>query len=721
MFEFRMSARRRGGIGSMQQGLRPLWALALLIGALASPAVMAAQDAAPRHFEARDLFFLQAASDPQISPDGNHVVYVRRSADIMSDRIQFSLWLVDARSGEETPLATEGGASRGARWSPDGTRLAYVSSSEGAGSQIHVRWLASGATVRITGLPDAPSHITWSPDGRQIAYVMRVPGEPLRLGTTPAKPEGAKWAAPLKIYDTVTYQRDGAGPLKPGYSHIFVVPAIGGAPRQLSFGDFNDRGPLSWTRDGKALLFGANRTANWERDPWHMEIHNLDVASGKVKALTNHHGPADEPVVSPDGQLIAYVGFTLEPKAWQNRGLYVMNRDGSGNRVLTREADLDVSSPQWAADGRSLFVLIDHHGTRQIIRVDLNGKITPVLDGLGGADWGIDRPYLDGSFSVAANDEIAWTKGSPDRPPEVAWSRGGKTQVLTRLNENLLGGRVLGPVQKLEVTAPDKRPIDAWLTLPPSYRQGERVPLILEIHGGPYESYGAIFATDNQLFASAGFAVLSVNPRGSTGYGQEFVDLVQYEHPRSEYGDLMAAVDAAVAKGIADPERLFVTGGSGGGILTAWIVGKTHRFKAAATQKPVVNWISDTLTSDLVAWESSLFFGKYPWEDHEAYWSRSPLSLAGNVRTPTLVLVGSEDRRTAVSEAEQFYSALQLLRVPTALVIVPGVGHNDLSSRPSQDAARVAAIIAWFEKYMKGVPATPAKPSQAAGSASKAP
>jgi dipeptidyl aminopeptidase/acylaminoacyl peptidase len=224
------------------------------------------------------------------------------------------------------------------------------------------------------------------------------------------------------------------------------------------------------------------------------------------------------------------------------------------------------------------------------------------------------------------------------------------------------------------------------------------VPLILEIHGGPHTSYGESFATDMQLYAAAGYAVLYTNPRGSTSYGEQFANLIDKNYPGPDYDDLIAAVDAAVAKGVADPNNLFVTGGSGGGVLTAWIIGKTDRFKAAAVQKPVINWTSQTLNSDIPTTVAGYWFEKKPWEDPEGYWKRSPLSLVGNVKTPTLVVVGEKDYRTPVSESEQYYAALQLEQVPTALVVVPGANHG-FTARPSHSGAKAAAILAWFDRY----------------------
>lgn len=674
---------------------------AMLAGAslafAAAPAL--AQDGPVRAFTGDDLFRLEAARDVQVSPDGATVAYVRQSGDVMTDRNRGAVWLVDAASGAQRPLAGGAGSQGSPRWSPDGKRIAYVASDEG-GAQLWVQWLDSGVATRVTGLPDAPGAVAWSPDGRSLAYTMRVPGEGLKLGKAPAKPEGAKWAEPLEIIDRVTYRNDGGGYVKPGFDHVFVVPADGGSPRQLTFGNFDDTGPLSWTPDGRTILFSAQRKANWEKEFQDSEVYELDVASGALKALTTRYGPDAAPRVSPDGRMVAYLGFDDKHVSYENLEAYVMNRDGSGVRSLSAGHDISIDDAQWAPDGRALLVQYDDKGVAKVGRLGLDGSLREVATGLSGS--GYDRPYTGGGFHVSKSGTIAYAGGSTQRPPDVWVVKGGPARRLTALNEAWLAGKALAPVSKLAVTAPDGRPIDAWLALPPSRKPGERVPLILEIHGGPAAAYGPWFATDVQLYAAAGYAVLYTNPRGSTSYGEKFAQLIDRAYPGDDYSDLMAAVDAAIADGVADPDNLFVTGGSGGGVLTAWIVGKTDRFKGAATQKPVINWVSEALTMDATGFTSRYWFDAPPWVDVAPYWKRSPLSLVGNVKTPTLVVVGAEDYRTPVSEAEQYYAALQIAGVPTALVKVPGASHGGFTARPSQSAAKAAAIIAWFDRYRTG-------------------
>ncbi len=680
-------------------------ALLLTCTAIATPTIAqqapTTADAPSRTFTGSDLFGLSIAADPQISPDGKTIVYVRRSGDIMSDRMRGSLWLIDVATGKQTPFAASGSTPR---WSPDGTRVAY-SAADGDGSQLFVRWLATGTSARITSLPGDPNSLAWSPDGTRLAYSATVAGTPTALGKAPPKPEGAKWAEPLEVIDRVNYRNDGPGYRKPGYDHLFVVAADGGAAQQLTFGNFDDFGPLSWSADGRTLLFSAIRTPDPDRQVMNSEVIALDATTGAMRTLTSRDGPDGSPRFSADGSKIAWIGFDDKRRAYTNAELYVGDRDAAAPRSLTASLDRSIEDAQWAADGRALYASYDDKGQRKIARIGLDGGTTIVADNLAGG--GLDRPYTGGDFSVSRGGTIAYTGGDASAPADVWVTSGGKARRLTHLNEVLTASKALAPVRKVAVKAADGRAIDAWLATPPGWQPGTRVPLILEIHGGPHSAYGPSFATDVQLYAAGGYAVLWTNPRGSTSYGAEFANLIDKNYPSQDYDDLMAAVDATIAEGVADPNNLFVTGGSGGGVLTAWIVGKTDRFKAAATQKPVINWISEALTMDNTMFTSEYWFTKRPWEDPMSYWNRSPLSLVGNVKTPTLVVVGNEDYRTPVSESEQYYAALQIRGVPTALVKLPGASHGGFTSRPSQSAGKASAILAWFDRYRAKAGLTP--------------
>ena len=662
-------------------------------------AVAAPESAPSRVFEGRDIFNLQWVEDPQIRPDGRAIAYVRMSYDIMTDRSRSALWLVDLETGTQTPLASGPGSHVSPRWSPDGKRLAYVSSSEGGRPQLFVRWMQSGQTARITDLTEPPGALAWSPDGRSLAFIMLIPDERPRLGTAPEKPEGATWAEPLTVITDVVYRADAKGYLTPGFSHAFVVSADGGAPRQLTFGAYNDDGPISWTPDSRFLLLSANRSENWRLDPVTSQIYRVSVADATLTALTDRKGPFHRPKVSPGGVRIAYLGFDDRQLGYQNVRVYVMDRDGRNSHSLTDDLDRTVEAVEWAADGRGLYISYVDRGVMKVARLSPNGHLEPIAAGLSGG--ALDRPYTGGGeFTVSASGAVAFTSGDPTHPSDLAVVHGGRVTRLTRLNDELFTEKKLGEVKPLAVSSSfDKRPIDAWLVLPPRFDAARKYPLILEIHGGPFASYGPAFSTDDQLYAAAGYVVVYANPRGSTSYGEEFANLIHHDYPSHDYDDLMSAVDAAIATGFVNPDELFVTGGSGGGVLTAWIVGKTHRFRAAATQKPVINWASFSLTTDIATFVPKYWFGKLPWEDPQAYWQRSPLSLVGNVATPTLVIVGDQDFRTPVSDSEQFYEALKLRGVATALVKVPGASHEGLAARPSQSAAKASAILAWYQRY----------------------
>lgn len=655
-----------------------------------------------RTFTGEDLFDLTIASDPQISPDGSRIAYVRRQNDIMQDRAVSSIWMIDVASGEQVPFAGQDGDAFSPHWSPDGTRVAYVSTANG-GAQLWVKWLENGEAVQLTGLPNSPSSIAWSPDGRSIAYTMMVDDDAPSLGSAPSnKPEGAEWAESLQITDLVNFRADGAGELTPGYEKIFVIPATGGAPRQMTFGEYHDSGPLSWSPDGETIYFNANRNADWQTDPVEGEVWALDTRTLGLTRLTDRDGPDGGAQVSPDGRLVAYVGWDDVGRAYEDSELYVMDADGTDARLLAGDWGQSVGGFQWDADSRGIYVQYDERGKTRVARVALDGSTRVVATGLSGG--GFDRPYTGGSFSVSDDDTIAFTGGTATRPADVQVTQVGRdARYLTNLNAGLLATKAFGEVREITVASSvDGLEIQGWLTLPPGYVEGTRVPLILEIHGGPFAAYGPHFSTDNQLYAAAGYAVLSANPRGSTSYGEAFAQEIDKDYPGNDYHDLMSIVDHAIALGIADPDRLFVTGGSGGGVLTSWIVGQTDRFRAAATQKPVINWTTQALTADGTGYFGRYWLGSRPWENPQTFWDHSPLSLVGNVETPTLVVVGAEDYRTPVSEAVQYYSALQLAGVPTVLVRVPGASHGGIAARPSQSAAKASAILAWFERYADG-------------------
>ena len=677
------------------------FALPLLLPLTVAGSLLAQDSTRADRFTLRDIFALQWAADPQISPDGQRVAYERSGFDIMKDRERSNIWIVDVDGSDPRPLTSGAGSDHAPRWSPDGKRLLYVSTAEGS-AELYVRWMDTGQQSPITHLEHAPASLAWSPNGKWIAFSMFIPETPKPIVHMPPKPDGADWGPPVKYIDKLLYRRDGRGYVEPGHVHIFVVPAEGGAPRQLTTGP-NDDGAPHWTPDGKSLLFAANRHDDAEYDPINDEIYEVSVDSGPVHALTNRAGPDNSPAISPDGKLIAYTGFDDKAQGYQVTHLYVMNRDGSNAHVVTGALDRDVNDPQWSADGRGIYVQYDDEGDTKVGLVSLDGKVTPVVSHVGGLDLG--RPYGAGQYTVSRTGRVAFTETQPDHPAEVAvsgarTSRGGEAVArLTHLNEGLLSHKTLGAVQELRYKSSfDGRSVEGWIITPPGFDASKKYPLLLEIHGGPYADYGDRWSAELQLYAEAGYVVLYTNPRGSTSYGETFGNLINHDYPNHDYDDLMSGVDAVIAKGWVNADSLFVTGGSGGGVLTAWIVGHTHRFRAAVVQKPVINWYSWVLDSDLPSFGMKYWFTGPPWENEATYMKYSPISYVGNVTTPTMMITGEVDYRTPSEEAEQFYSALKLRKVPSALVRIPEASH-EISARPSHMMAKVAYVLGWFAKY----------------------
>jgi acylaminoacyl-peptidase len=673
----------------------------------------AAPLAAKPAFSPMDVFALQWAEGPALAPDGRAAVYKRSFFDRQTDQRRSNLWWIDLRSGEQRPLTTGTRNDGNVVWSPDGTRIAFVGS-DGERSQIFVRWMDSGATARLTQLERSPNGLTWSPDSQRIAFTQRVPADPVTLAKDmPKPPRGAKWAEPVKVIDTFRFRADGAGYIEPGYSHVFVVDANGGAARQVTQGAFDFGGELSFSADGKSLYLSANPVKGAEYDPVESDLYRVDIATGALEQLTQRDGPDGSPVLSPDGKTLAYVGFDDQLMGYHNTVLSVLDLASGKSTALTADLDRSVEQIGWDGD-RGLYFSYDDHGITRIAWVARKGgALQEVARDMGGTAMG--RPYDGGSFDVAAG-QVVFTHNTPYRPADIAVTSKGKApRVLTALNDTLLEARELAKVETLTwKSSHDGREVEGWLVYPPGYDRAKRYPLMLEIHGGPFANYGPRFAPEIQLYAAKGYLVLYTNPRGSTSYGAEFANLIHHNYPGQDYDDLMSGVDAVIERGIVDTDNLFVTGGSGGGVLSAWIIGHTERFRAAVVAKPVINWYSFVLTADAYGFFSKYWFPGPPWEHAEHYLKRSPISYVGNVSTPTMLITGEVDYRTPISESEQFYQALKLRKIDTALVRIPGASHS-INRRPSQMIAQVLNTAGWFEKHRKGDAAGQAEASKGDG------
>ena len=671
--------------------MRTFFVLSLLL-----PMLVVGTSAQDTPFSDLDVFQVEYASDVQISPDGEWVVYVRNSMSIMRDRREGRLWMVRSDRSAHRQLTSTDQSQSSPRWSPDGSRIAFVTRGDD-GAEIYVYWLATGESARLTQLDRSPRDIAWSPDGNYIAFSKLVPEAPPQLASLPPRPEGAQWADAPRVETRVRHEADGSGFIEPGYNHLFVIPADGGTPRQITTGDFQHRGPV-WMPDGRSILFSANRNPDWEYERRESDIYSVSVEGGDIERLTDRRGPDSEPAVAPDGSLVAYVGFDDQIQTYQTTNLYFMLSDGSQSQMVLEDLDRSVGSPTWANDGSGVYVSYDDEGISKVGFVTTEGSFRAVADSLGGTAVG--RPYGGGNYSVAQSGTVAFTFTTSANPSEVAVSApNGRREFLTALNEDLIAQRQIAAAEMFWTeSSHDGRPVQSWVVLPPNFDPSRRYPLLLEIHGGPISNYGDRFSAEVQLYATAGFVVVYSNPRGSTSYGAEFGNLLYHDYPGNEYDDLMSVVDAVIDRGFIDEDRLYVTGGSAGGIMTAWIVGKTDRFRAAVVTKPVVNWISKTLVADNYNGYMDYRYPGKPWENPMGYWEFSPLSLVGNIETPTMVMVGTADLRTPLSEAKQLYHALKLRRVETALVQIPGAYHN-ISNRPSQLIAKVLHAIAWFDRH----------------------
>jgi acylaminoacyl-peptidase len=684
----------------MKQRLLAMAAVAALLSA--APALAQAQeqeDEAPsKRFTAERVFDMEYATDPQVSPDGKTVVYVRHAMDKMTDRDTGHLWSIDLDSGAHRPLVTDVSAGR-PRWSPDGSRIIYMSSN-GNGPEMRLLYLDSGRSFSLAQFTEeGPSSAVWSPDGKQVAFSMFVKGETPSFAKPLSPPEGAKWNDGVKVINDLTFRFDGAGYLKDGAEQVFVLTVDGGTPRQVTFEEADLGGP-QWL-DNDTLLVTGNLADDRDMDPIESEIYKVELADNSISSLTSRDGPDLGPVVSPDGKTIAFRGYDDHLKAYEQANLYLMDADGGNVRELAADFPLEFGSIAWAPDGKSILALCEDHGVLSVYDVELNGDVSQVVTSVGGASIG--RPYAEGSFSVSEGRRpvIAYTAGFSDRPAEVATigANGKNNRVLTELNADVLPYLDMAKVEELHVaSSADGREIEAWVALPPDFKPDGSFPMILEIHGGPYAMYSPFFGSEIQRYAAEGYVTVWTNPRGSTGYGEEFAQLIDLAYPGNDYDDLMSVVDELVAKDYVSEDRLFITGGSGGGILTAWTVTKTDRFAAAASIKPVINWMTMALAGDIAQFVRRHWIRADPWADPEAFLKFSPIRYVDKVTTPTMIMVGEEDWRTPAWEAEQLYTALKMNGVDTVYVRVPGSPHY-IASRPSRLIAKTDNIMGWFAKY----------------------
>lgn len=633
---------------------------------------------------------MESVAGPAISPDGKQIVFTRSWVDKVKDERVSNLWIVDVDGTRVRELTTGNWRDSQPVWSPDGKRIAFLSDRDGT-NQLHVLWADTREAAQLTHLEQAPSGINWSPDSKWIAFNAFEPdNDPILAVKLPERPRNAQWAKPAVLVNRLAWAADGRGPLPMGNTQVYTIDSVlGGTPRQITSGKYNHNAP-EWSADGKTIYVSSIRKPDAEYLRGDSEIYAVDLKTLEIKPLTDRKGPDGGPQVSPDGRWIAYTGFDEKNYTNHLASLYLMDNAGGNKKLWAGKLPSSPRGVRWAVDGSGVYYDMEEQGSSHIYFVSVDGKIRQVTQGVH---------VLDG-YSMANNGQVAGVRSSFKEPGTLVTFNMKDTANVKKLvdvNEDVLAGVRLGDAEELWVSSKDGLKVQGWLIKPVDFDPAKKYPMVLWIHGGPWSMYSVGFSWAFQNFSANGYGVLFMNPRGSTGYGQDFVNGIQYSYPGKDYDDLMAGVDAAIAKGWIDDKNLFVCGGSGGGVLTAWIVGKTDRFAAAVSMRPVINWHSFVGTTDGASWYNQ--FEKYPWEDPMQYAVRSPLHYVANVKTPTMVMTGEADLRTPMRQSEEFYRALKMLKKETLLVRMPDEYHG--WRRPSHQLLQQLYLMAWFDKHTR--------------------
>ena len=631
----------------------------------------------------------EEVQNPQLSPDGAQIIYARRWIDKMNDKWESSLWIMNADGSHQRALVQ----GSDVKWSPDGKRIAYIARGEPAGQQIFVRWMdAEGAATQISHLTEAPSGLEWAPDGRSLAFTMNVPSrQDWRIAMPPA-PKGAKWIEAPKIVTRLNYRSDRVGFNDEAYRHIFVIPADGGTPRQITNGDWNHAG-ASFSADGKWIAFSSNRSPTAEMAFRLSHIYAANVETGEIRQLTHTNGTSTGPSFSPDGRLIAFIhADSVDHSAWAESRLWMMNADGSSPHLVSGNLDRPISGVTWAEDGSGVYFGVESEGSKNLYFATTAGQFHPVTAG----------KHVLTTAGVTRAGVAVGVRSTPTKPNDVVTFSVPKSGTattfnqVTAVNDDVLAGKELAQTEEIWYTSKDGLRIQGWVVKPAGFDPGRKYPLILEIHGGPQSMYNVAFNFSRQDHAANGYVQLYTNPRGSTGYGEKFTNQIKNAYPGKDFDDLMAGVDTVIGRGYVDAKNMFVYGCSGGGVLTAWTVGHTDRFAAAAALCPVIDWISFVGETDGASWYQN--FEKPFWEDPTEYLRRSPIMYVGNVKTPTMLMTGILDLRTPIPQIEEYYRALKMHGTPTVMVRMNNEYHGT-SSTPSNFLRTQLYIRSWFDRY----------------------
>lgn len=626
-------------------------------------------------------------SNPMLSPDGEQILYSRTWINLTDDKRETDLWIMNS-DGTRNRFFSKGS---NAMWSSDGSKIAFTKEGKPNGTQIFVKHMdVQSEPTQITKLEKSPSSMEWSPDGKYIAFIMHVSSEPaLTPKEVPSQPKGASWTKAPRVIDQVDYSQDRVGFIERGYRQLFIVPTDGGTARQITFGKYDDvSNSIAWSNSSKSIVFSSYQKPDAAYSRGHSNLYSVNINTLETKELTSRDGTESSPRVSPDGTKVAFIGSTWSKNFYNDRKMYIMDFDGSNLKCVTTSLDQTPGNPIWSSNGQGIYFNVREYGQSNVYYADLKGKVKKITSG----NHVLSMTNLVGKKAVAT-----WT--NPSNPSDIVSFSIGKSynfKRLTEVNNDLFYNVEFGQIEEITYVSKDGMKVQGWIVKPPQFDSNKKYPLVLRIHGGPHSMYHVGFNYNFQLHAAQDQVVLYTNPRGSTGYGYEFANAIQNNYPGNDFNDLMAGVDEVISKGYIDENKMYVYGGSGGGVLTSWIVGKTDRFAAASVNYPVTNWFSFVGTTDSANWYNN--FEKYPWEDPSEHIKRSPLMLVGNVKTPTMLMCGENDLRTPISQTEEYYQALKMNKVPTVMIRFNKEYHGT-SSKPSNFLRTHGYINAWFDRY----------------------
>ena len=658
-----------------------------------------------RRMTIEDLLAIPVLNHPQLSPDGEQVVFTVARADREANTYRINLWLVSASGGEPRQLTTAAAKETGPRWSPDGTRLVFVSDRNGE-KQLWVIPAGGGEARVLTSGKLGAADPVWSPDGRWIAFV--------------GKPEAARprEESDVKVISRLRYKQDGEGFWDGRWKQIFVISAAGGPARQVTAGDYDHLTP-AWSPDGTTLAYAGNASPDADLSNA-SDIWVLPVEGGSPRRLTKSPGPASVPAWSPDGRTIAYVGHDDACWGATNWGVWTVSAAGGEPVCLTARADRNVGhhlatdtrvhppsgGVAWSRDGARLVFMVSDGGSTQIASIaaapPTSGRGTAAAAGAMRFETRGEHELIGCSLDRATRRAVC-IESDPATPGEVAvFDLGAPLRRLTDLTGPALRPIALAHPERFQFESVDGWTVEGWVMRPTNPVHGPTAPAVLEIHGGPHSAYGNAFFHEFQVLAAEGYGVVYFNPRGSQGYGQRFTAATRHDWGGKDYEDLMRGLDHVLAEHPwIDRERLGVAGGSYGGFMTNWIVGHTQRFRAGVTMRSVSNAYSQWGTSDLAYMKGMWEYPGDPWEAPQFYVERSPITYVREMRTPLLILHSEQDYRCPIEQGEQLFVALKKQGVPTLFVRFPNESHDlSRSGQPRHRLERLRHITGWFRQYL---------------------